>query len=294
MSSPRILVTGANGFIGKNFLKRLEDPQRELYALNREYPQEPQSLSVKKFYAQDITQPFSLKESFDFVFHLAALNITHVGKAAYSDYERVNVLGTKNVIEAVKTKNFVYLSTAKVYDDKLDSADEFSRIDPQSDYERSKWEAEKICQQHFRGENLTIIRSVSIAGAGQAEKALIPVLFKNAYNHLPLVIFAPRRSKLQILDVDDVAAAFLLLIEKGGVSGIFNLAPKEDVEIDQLAAEVVRLSESKSPIQFTNDASAHFCQIIAQKAEKTLGWKANISPREILKRYHQKMQKSPP
>ena len=288
----RILVTGANGFIGRSLLKKLKSPQRQLYALDQEFSEHARSLAIKEFYAQDISQPFSLKESFDFVFHLAALNVTHVGKAAWGDYHKVNVQGTQNVIEAVKAKNFVFMSTAKVYDDKLDSADESSRIDPRGDYEKSKWKAENICEKLFREGNLTIFRPVNITGAGQAEKALLPVFFKNAYSHSPLEIFAPRGSKLQLLDVDDIVRAFTLLIEHGGAAGIFNLAPEEDIVIDTLAAVIVRLSASRSPIQFTNNTPPHFCRIIAQKAAKTFGWKAQISPENILNRYVKQRQNS--
>lgn len=290
MGQLHILVTGANGFIAGRFIEKLNRREFRVYGLDQEQNGDCAPSLFQEFYVQDITQPFSLKQSFDFVFHLAALNVTHVGSAVFSDYHKVNVLGTKNLIETIKTKNFVFMSTAKVYGCTGQTADEAALVNPMADYEKSKLEAENICKEDFKGENLTIFRPVNIVGAGQAEKALLPVFFKNAVNNLPLEIFAPKGSRLQFLDVDDVINAFLLLIENKKAAGIFNLAPQEDIIIDELAQKIIRLADSRSAVRFSNNDRSHFCRIVSKKAEEVLGWKAQIGIEDILKRYHAAMK----
>lgn len=267
----KILVTGAGGFVGQALCRRLITLGHAVTALTRE--------------AQDITKPFSLKAEFDFVFHLAAHNITHVGDTGADLYHLVNVEGTRNVLKAVAAKHFVLLSTAKIYLAQGKPITEDSPLLPLKEYEKSKLAAENVCADLVNSKSLLIFRAVNIVGKGQPDKAVIPVLFKKAAAGEPMEIFGPKDSVLQLLYVEDVVDAFVKVVEKGGLAGIYNLASPAKMTLGELAVAIKEICQSKSDIRFVNHDKATFSEVLSTKVEKELGWKARTTVREILEEY---------
>jgi len=286
MNNLRILVTGANGFIGRPLIKRLVAQQYDVYALDAEEQIEPLH-GLKQYYRQDITKRLAINQSFDFIFHLAALNITHIGKADYDAYYKVNVLGTRNLIQSVQTRNFIFMSTAKVYRHEGKPIIEASPVNPLRNYEKSKLAAEEICRKYFHGENFAILRAVNIVGPGQADKALIPVLFRNAFYGKPINIFVPKKTILQLLYVDDVVRAFEMLIENEGAAGIFNLSATDTIRLDLLARKIARMCNSSSEIVFSNTEDAVFSEVISNHAKEVFGWSPAVSVQNILARCYE-------
>jgi len=266
-----ILITGTDGFIGRRLFETLKLTTHHIYSLTRK--------------DQDITQPFKLKESFDCIFHLAACNLTNVDKADYETYHCVNAQGTENVIKAVNTKHFVFMSTAMVYKKEGKDINEESVVDPQSDYARSKWEAEQICQQYFSEEQLTILRAVNVAGPGQAEKAVIPVFFKKALNNELIELIHPKDTLLQFLSVDDVVEVFQLLLDKKQGYGIMNLALETGISLGDLAEMIVWQTKSSSKIKCLSKTKVRNSCILARKVKEVLGWQARVNIENIIEKY---------
>ena len=283
-----ILVTGAAGFIGRALIHELAQFPHNIFGLdNRNTKQGPENSLLKQFFNQDLTQPFHLEIPFDYVFHLGALNVTHVGKEEYQVYCRVNVQGTENLIKAVNTRQFVFMSTAKVYQRQEGIIDEESPVKPEGDYERSKFEAEELCRRYFDEQNLTILRAVNVVGSGQAHKAVIPVFFKKALNNEPLEIIRPIHTPLQMLYVGDLVKALCLLLEKDGGVGVINLCSEETITLGKLAEDIVAICQSKSPVHSSNDEKVAFTKVVSKKVQTALGWQAQTSTKDILKNYYE-------
>ena len=280
-SGRSVLVTGANGFVGRALVQRLIADGHMVSGLDMA-PDPVLVPGLQRFYAQDIGLPFDIAQPFDFVFHLAARNITHVGALDYAELQRVNVAGAQNVMRAVMAPDFVFMSTSKVYQQAGQPIDESSPTAPLADYERSKLEAEHALAALFAGQRLTIFRAVNIVGRGQAEKALVPVLFANAYAGRPLDIFAPKTSMLQLLHIADMTAACAALIACGGRSGTFNLAPAAAIRLDTLAERIVQLARSQSPIHYSNTSAVQYSPVLAEKAARQLLWSPAASIDNIL------------
>jgi len=278
----KILVTGANGFVGRVLVRELASADVELFALD--IAGEPLA-GVKKFYRQDLARPFKLDEDFDFVFHLGAYNVTHVGARDAQKYQETNVQGTSNLLSACRARNFVFLSTAKVYAQTGQCLTEESPLSPAAEYERSKLAAEEVCRREFKGEKLCVFRAVNIAGPGQSPKAIIPVFFERAAAGKPIDVFAPRDTALQFIDVDDVVALFKLVIARNGVSGVFNIAGPDQIRIDELAQKVIGLCRSRSAVNYANSGSAVLSRVSADKIRKVLGWQASNRMADILRKY---------
>jgi UDP-glucose 4-epimerase len=104
----KILITGSSGYIGSHLSKMLMDAlQYEVHGLDIREPQYP----IHKFYRQDINRLFNIDEEFDCIIHLAAL--VNVGESELKpiSYYITNLNGTMNVINKIKTKNFIFAST---------------------------------------------------------------------------------------------------------------------------------------------------------------------------------------
>lgn len=280
-----ILVTGATGFIGRAFIHTLAQHPHNIFglALKKNDPDFDYSL-VKDFFVQDISQPFKIPGSFDWVFHLAALNITHVGKIDAQAYHRVNIQGTENFLKAVTAKKIVFMSTAKVYR-RQERIDESSDILPENDYERSKWMGEKVCRRYLKPDQLVVLRPVNIVGPGQADKAVLPVFLKNAIQNQPLDIFAPRDSVLQFVYIDDVIRLFEALLKNNAASGVFNISSTDRISLEDLALKILELTHSRSAVRFTSAQKAVFSEVLSSRAKEVLNWQAEVSIEEILRRY---------
>ncbi len=102
----KVLITGSSGYIGSHLSKMLEK-EYEVYGLDVRPPQ----FEMANFMQVNINQPFNITEEFDAVIHLAAL--VRVGESELKpiQYYITNLNGTMNVVNKIKTKNFIFAST---------------------------------------------------------------------------------------------------------------------------------------------------------------------------------------
>ena len=104
----KILITGNSGYIGSHLSKMLMASMKyEVYGLDIREPQQ----AMDRFYRQDINRLFTINEEFDAVIHLAALVNVGESEQIPIQYYITNLNGTMNVINKVKTKNFIFAST---------------------------------------------------------------------------------------------------------------------------------------------------------------------------------------
>ena len=286
MTKLNILVTGSSGFIGGAIIKFLARNEWNVFALDCQQLPDDILPHIKLFYHQDITKPFVLDKSFDLVIHLASLNITHVGEASFDDYYEANVLGTKNLIRAVDTKTFIFMSSSKVYKQQGIKIFENSIVDPVDDYAKSKLQAEEICRKCFSGENLLILRSVNIVGAGQFKKAIIPVFFDNAKRNLPLNIFVPQGLRIQLIHIHDLARLFETIMQHDDIKGTYNVSSEESITVKSLAQQIVETCRSDSEIICSNQGEVGYSQIMSDKLIKQLNWKIEMPIQRIIKDCH--------
>ncbi len=223
-----VLVTGGNGFVGQHCCALLKSLGFNVVA--------PTSAAL------DITQPFKLQEHFNAVIHLAAYNITSVGDKNAAMYERVNVLGTRHVIEGINCDQFIFLSTAKIYDQHL------------SAYAKSKEAAEVLCRQYFKGKSLVIIRSANVLGRGQAPKAVLPVFIAKAQQDQPLELTVNPRTPITYIDVRDVVEVIARALQYPQKSVVYNAAYPDIVTLQDLALKVIAACDSSSKINISAQA----------------------------------------
>jgi UDP-glucose 4-epimerase len=144
----KILITGNSGYIGSHLTKLLSQ-EYKVYGLDIMTPKHP----VTKFYLQDIRELFTIDETYDAVIHLAALVNVSESERIPLNYYNTNLNGTTNVLNNIKTKNFIFASTG--------AAEQC-----QSAYGISKRAAEDVVREYCRNNSVpyTIFRFYNVIG----------------------------------------------------------------------------------------------------------------------------------
>ncbi|MEX0941522.1 MAG: NAD-dependent epimerase/dehydratase family protein [Pseudomonadales bacterium] len=199
----KILLTGATGFIGRELTSFLLQKGYDVTALVRHDPGYDKNIHVHEVIDISLIEPRHLANQ-EVVIHLAA--IAHDFGATANEYERVNVEGTRTLVEAARVtgvSRFIFLSSVKVNGEW--SPVPFgpgSPVAPQDDYARTKYEAEKIVREHFES-GATVIRVPLVYGPGV--KGNFKTLQRLAQLPIPLPFrnVAARRSYLGIDNLCD-------------------------------------------------------------------------------------------
>ena len=103
----KVLITGCSGYIGSHLVKMLAD-KYEVHGLDINVPQ---ANGLREFYQHDIRKLIDIPTEFDCVIHLAALVNVGESERMPIQYYITNLNGTMNVINKIKTKNFIFAST---------------------------------------------------------------------------------------------------------------------------------------------------------------------------------------
>jgi len=219
---PISLITGATGLAGRALSKRLLEKGHELRILVLEddplladFVENCPDINSVEVCKGDITNYESIVPYFNnvsCVYHVAAL-VT--GAHPKSVYEKVNVLGTKNVLEAVINANvprLIAVATADVYG--MPNGEVFTDTSEyrywQDFYADSKIDAAKMVKQYVkeRGVNATIIHPGWVYGPG--DQNLIPAIVEMLQSGWVVTWGAMKMSKLDMIHVDDLANAMIM------------------------------------------------------------------------------------
>lgn len=240
----KVLVTGGTGFTGKALVQRLLESGHEVVALD--YKEGLKTEELRKMGAAvvigSVTDPEVVAhcvEGVEVVFHLAAaFREMNVPDSFYHD---VNVIGTRNVLEAAHAagvRRFIYCSTCGVHGN-VDNppAPETAPIQPADYYQRTKYEAEPIVNgYHEKGMKTVILRPAAIYGPGDPERFFM-IYKRVASGTFPM--FGNGRTYYHPLYIDNLVDAFMLAMEDGRGDGqAYLIADEEYVEIERLVRGV--------------------------------------------------------
>ena len=237
MEKKTLMITGASGFIGSNFIERYKDKYNII------------SVDLLKVKPEELNF-----KNVDCVLHLAAL-VHQMNGAPREKYFEVNTELTKRIAEESKkqgVKHFVFYSTVKVYgyDGDLYNhniiLNENSSCNPKNDpYGESKWEAEKILK-NLEDENFKvgIIRPPMVYGKGVKGnmESLIKLIEK-----LPILPFNYNKNRRSLVNIENLMYLTSLVIDKKA-QGVFlpldekKLSLKEIVEGIEKAYELKRIN----------------------------------------------------
>ena len=226
----KYFVTGATGFVGGHAARRLVQAGHEVVAVvrNPERAGELAGLGVT-LQRGDVTDKESMREGMrgvDGVFHIAGWY--KVGVRDKSEGERINVQGTRNVLELMKELGVprgVYTSTLAVNSDTHGKVvDETYRYTGPhlSEYDRTKWAAHYQVAEPMIAEGLplVIVMPGVIYGPGDTS-SLRTTLVRYLQRKLPVV---PRRTAYSWAHVEDIVQGHLLAMERGRLGESYIIA----------------------------------------------------------------------
>ena len=220
----RVLVTGASGFLGGHLVEALVKSKHQVAALVRERSDthflDHLGVELRK---GDLTDPMSLERAVkgvDAVVHLAAY-YTFSGKKEL--YQRINLQGTKYLLEAMLVNNvrrLVYCSsTEAIGPTKNGAADESSPCHPYYEYGRSKLEVEQHIQRSAsRGIDYTIIRPSGIYGPRNIDDVSYWFITSFANSVASKMIIGDGKKVLMFVHVEDVVQGFVQALQRPQVS----------------------------------------------------------------------------
>ncbi|WP_291515901.1 SDR family oxidoreductase [Bdellovibrio sp. ArHS] len=280
----KILVTGANGFLGSWVTRALVNEGHNVYALVRPKSDLSELSGVQcKYVHGDVTDVHSLLEAFkgvDTVFHLAG--VIAYKKSQRHLMDKVNVEGTANVVSVCrehKVRRLVYLSSVVAIgagytqQDILNEDSPYNISDLNLGYFETKHEAEKIVKRACdKGEiNAVMLNPSTIYGAGDAKKGSRKMQLKVAQGKLKFYT----SGGVNVVAVEDVVQG-ILSAWKNGRNGERYILSGENILIKDLFAMIAVEAGVKPPPYQMPDSVLHAVGALGDAMEK-LGLKGPLS-----------------
>jgi dTDP-glucose 4,6-dehydratase len=293
-----ILVTGAAGFIGSNFVRWwLErQPDDHVVALDKlTYAGDPRNLdglgvrlAVCDICDLDPTARLLAEESVDTVVNFAAESHNSLAVVDPGRFFRTNVIGTQALLEASRrhgVSRFHHVSTCEVYGDlPLDSGDAFSEESPyrpRTPYNASKAAADHAVRAYFEtlGLPVTITNCSNNYGPRQFPEKVIPLFVTNALDDRELPLYASTQNRREWLHVDDHCRAIELVLEQGREGETYNVGSGVERSIEEIADLVLGLTRKPASLKtIVPDRPGHDRRYLldSTKLRDALGWEPEI------------------
>ena len=291
-----LLITGAAGFIGSEFIRQAIKKGYKTIAVDAlTYAGDLERLSKVKdkitFYKADINNREFIeyifqKEKPDIVVHFAAES--HVDRSILdpSIFIDTNVKGTQTLLDVAKEndiKLFINIATDEVYGELGESGQfyEDTPLNPNSPYSVSKASADMLGRAYYRTYDLPVItvRPSNNYGWWQYPEKLIPVVILKALNDEPIPVYGKGENIREWLFVSDCAEAIFEIIQKGKIGEIYNVGSGEERRnIDVVKAILSILNKPESLITFVKDRPGHDFRysLNTDKIKNEIGWKAKV------------------
>lgn len=294
----QILVTGAAGFIGSNFVEYMvkKYPKYKIVVLDKlTYAGNIENLNNVinsiKFIKGDICD-FDLvmdilnKYNINAIVHFAAES--HVDNSIKEPFifTKTNVIGTHTLLEAARQvwgenseNKFVHISTDEVYGALKETGyfTEKSPINPSSPYSASKASSDLVALAYHETfkMNVSVTNCSNNYGPYQHNEKLIPHMIKLAMNNEKLPVYGKGLNIRDWLYVEDHCEAIDLVLHKGKAGERYNIGGhNEKRNIDIVKLILKHLGKSEELISFVQDRKGHDFRyaIDPTKIRNELGW----------------------
>lgn len=309
LSGKKILVTGADGFIGSHLTELLVDMGYDVRAFVYynsfnswgwldSLPKEKRSkLEVFAGDVRDSNGVRTAMKDVQVVFHLAALIAIPYSYHSPESYVDTNIKGTLNILQAARdlgVEKVLVTSTSEVYGTaKYVPIDEIHPRQGQSPYSATKIGADHLAESFYRSFNLpvTIVRPFNTYGPRQSARAVIPTIITQLLNgatEIKLGALSPTRD---LVFVKDTVQGFVEIAKCDDLTGHeINIATQNEVSVGELAETLISIINPDAKVisdeQRLRPGKSEVERLLGsnQKIEQFTGWKPGVSLREGLQK----------
>ncbi len=307
----KVLVTGADGFIGSHLTEALVSAGAEVTALAQynsfdnygwldDVPEHSRGkVNLVRGDVRDAAFINRIVDGHKIVFHLAALIAIPYSYVAPQSYVETNVLGTLNVLEAARqhgTERIVQTSTSEVYGTALKMPiDESHPLHGQSPYSASKIAADLMAEAFAKsfGLPVVILRPFNTFGPRQSERAIIGTIIRQALDlSCPAIMVGDATTVRDLTFVTDTAAAFMAagLAEGVEYGQPYNAGSQRAIMVGDLIDIIIDLTSSRKPViqddKRLRPPSSEVRVLLADctRLIRATGWSPKVQLREGLER----------
>jgi NAD dependent epimerase/dehydratase len=307
----KVLVTGADGFIGSHLTEALVSAGAKVTALAQYNSFDSygwlddlpdiirDKANLVRGDVRDAAFIARLVHGHEIVFHLAALIAIPYSYVAPQAYVETNLLGTLNILEAARqhgTERVIQTSTSEVYGTALTMPiAESHRLQGQSPYSASKIAADMMAEAFARsfGVPVVILRPFNTFGPRQSERAIIGTIIRQALDPAcPSIMIGDATPVRDLTFVTDTAAAFMSagLSENLEYGQAYNAGSQRAIMVGDLIDLIVELTSYRKPLVQDNKrlrpANSEVRALLADcsRFAHATGWSPRVTLREGLER----------
>lgn len=266
-NNKKVLVTGADGFIGSHLVERLVQEGHDVKAfiyynsfntwgwLDQIDQHIKDSIEV---FTGDIRDPNGVREAMknrDEVYHLAALIAIPFSYHSPDSYVDTNIKGTLNILQAARdldTNRVLVTSTSEVYGTaQYVPIDEKHPYQGQSPYSATKIGADRLAESFYRSFNMpiTIVRPFNTYGPRQSARAVIPTIITQLLAGVEEIKLGSLTPTRDFNFVKDTVQGFIEIAKSDYTIGEeINIATGKEISIGTLASELIRQINSNAKI----------------------------------------------
>jgi NAD dependent epimerase/dehydratase len=267
LKNKKVLLTGADGFIGSHLAERLlqEGANVKAFVYYNSFNNwgwldtfSKETLSKIEIFSGDIRDPYGVKEAMkecDVVFHLAALIAIPYSYHSPDSYVDTNIKGTLNIVQAAKELNIekiLVTSTSEVYGTALYvPIDEKHPKQGQSPYSATKIGADHLADSFYRSFNLpvTIVRPFNTFGPRQSARAVIPTIIAQLLNGKGEIKLGALHPTRDLVFVKDTVNGFVEIAKSDSLIGQeVNIATNSEITVGDLAQNLINIINPKAKI----------------------------------------------
>ena len=271
--SRTILVTGGAGFIGSLLIDNLLKKGDNIVCIDN--LNEFYNPSIKKlnqvnhyehdhyeFYEGDILDEGLVKSIFknhdiEIVIHLAAMAGVRPSISSPSLYTRVNIIGTRIILDAMVKSNverLIFASSSSVYgNNKKIPFFEGDSVDrPISPYAATKKMGELLCHayHHIYELNISLLRFFTVYGPRQRPEMAIHQFIRNTLKGEPIIVYGNGSTARDYTYIDDIIDGIIQSIESDDRYMIYNLGNSEPIKLSNLISIITETTSTDPIIEY--------------------------------------------
>lgn len=291
----KVLVTGADGFIGSHLVEELVRqgyPVKAFVYYNSQsswgwLEQSPPEIRKQvEVFSGDIRDPYGVKNAMmgcDRVLHLAALIAIPYSYYSPDSYVDTNVKGTLNILQAAKElgiEKVVHTSTSEVYGSALSvPINEDHPLQGQSPYSATKIGADQIALSFYRSFDtpVCVLRPFNTYGPRQSARAVIPTVIGQIASGMTTIRLGALKPTRDFSYVLDTARGFIAAMNStASVGQVINLGSNFEVSIEDTVRLIAETMEANIKVELDTD------RLRPEKSEVDRLWSDNSKALKLL------------